>query len=122
MPYGFNDDKSKYDLTDLIDAELDATSENAIQNKAVKAAIDDARKLYGVDTTNIIASGTTPYTATEDCYIVLNYSMNERQTAGYIDGVSMFARVYGSGLFVKTGQTLTGTPSNINYVAYGLKS
>lgn len=76
MPYGFNDDKSKYDLTDLIDAELDATSENAIQNKTVKAAIDNAGKFYSIDTSDILydalttISQPTSYTAIENCYAI----------------------------------------------------
>lgn len=96
----------------------------------LNTAIANAGKFYGIDTSNLLASGVTEYTATGDCIALVSIGRNGYGSGNvYIDGVSVIYKYHEYGpnsetyvLPLKNGQKVTVSSQNISIKIFGIKS
>ena len=103
-------------------------TESEINTKVneLNTAIANSGKFYGIDTSNVIASGNLPYTANQDCWLFTGTSASANQISFYINGKRFTSlNAYGGvgvGTYIplKNGQQVTCNVG-MSYVVYGIK-
>ena len=111
-------------LQNNINAETTARQE-AVTNLEKLISISGG-KFYGIDTSNVIASGNLPYTANQDCWLFTGTSASANQISFYINGkIFTSLNAYGGvgvGTYIplKNGQQVTCNVG-MSYVVYGIK-
>ena len=111
-------------LQNNINAETTARQE-AVTNLEKLISISGGN-FYGIDTSNVIASGNLPYTANQDCWLFIGTSASANQISFYInDNRFTSLNAYGGigvGTYIplKNGQRVTCNVG-MSYVVYGIK-